>query len=59
MLKSINRYIYGPTPEERIKEWDRKLKTEQRMLDREIKQVRPPDRRAGFRLGLPKDERTS
>lgn len=42
MLKSINRYIYGPTPEERIKEWDRKLKTEQRMLDREIKQVRPP-----------------
>jgi charged multivesicular body protein 3 len=40
MLKSINRYIYGPTPEERLKEWDRKLRTEQRQLDKEIRQVR-------------------
>lgn len=39
MIKSINRYIYGPTPEERIREWDRKLKQEQRQLDREIKQL--------------------
>jgi len=39
MLKSINRYIYGPTPEERLKEWDRKLRTEQRQLDKEIRQV--------------------
>lgn len=40
MLKNINRYIYGPTPEERIKEWDRKLRTEQRQMDKEIRQVR-------------------
>lgn len=39
MLKSINRYIYGPTPEERLKEWDRKLRTEQRQLDKEIRQL--------------------
>lgn len=39
MLKSINRYIYGPTAEEKMKEWDRKLKTEQRQLDKEIRQV--------------------
>jgi len=42
MLKSINRYIYGPTPEERLKEWDRKLRTEQRQLDKEIRQVSSP-----------------
>lgn len=39
MLKQINRYVYGPTPEERCKEWERKLKQEQRMLDREVRQV--------------------
>jgi charged multivesicular body protein 3 len=40
-MKSINRWMYGPSPEERIKEWDRKLKQEQRQLDREIRQVSP------------------
>jgi len=39
MIKSLNRYIYGPTPEERIQEWQRKLRGEQRVLDKEIRQV--------------------
>lgn len=39
MIKSLNRYIYGPTPEERVQEWQRKLRGEQRVLDKEIRQV--------------------
>ncbi|KAG9015446.1 Vacuolar protein-sorting-associated protein 24 [Tulasnella sp. JGI-2019a] len=39
MLKSINRAIYGPTPEEKVKAWQLKLKTESRVLDREINQL--------------------
>jgi charged multivesicular body protein 3 len=35
-MKSINRFIYGPTPEEKVREWQTKLRTEQRQLDREI-----------------------
>lgn len=40
-MKSINRFIYGPTPEEKVREWQTKLRTEQRQLDREIINVRP------------------
>jgi len=36
MLKSVNRYLYGPTAEERVREWQTKLRSEQRTLDREI-----------------------
>lgn len=39
MLKSINKALYGPTAEERVKAWQQKLKTQQRGLDREIRQV--------------------
>ncbi len=38
-MKALNRWMYGPSPEEKVKEWDRRLKTEQRQLDREIRQV--------------------
>jgi len=38
-MKSINRFIYGPTPEEKVREWQTKLRTEQRQLDREILNV--------------------
>ncbi|GHJ87981.1 hypothetical protein NliqN6_4383 [Naganishia liquefaciens] len=39
MFKAVNRYIYGPTPEERLQEWQRRLRTEQRGLEKEIRQL--------------------
>jgi hypothetical protein len=47
MIKSLNRYIYGPTPEERVQEWQRKLRGEQRVLDKEIRQVSASGRADG------------
>jgi charged multivesicular body protein 3 len=38
-MKSINRWMYGPTAEERVREWQGKLRTETRKLDREIMNV--------------------
>ncbi|KDQ12727.1 hypothetical protein BOTBODRAFT_67194 [Botryobasidium botryosum FD-172 SS1] len=35
-MKSINRFFYGPSPEEKVKAWQQQLKTESRQLDREI-----------------------
>lgn len=36
---SVNRFLFGPTAEERVKKWQQQLKTEGRMLDREIRQL--------------------
>lgn len=41
-MKSINRFIYGPTPEEKVRDWQGKLRTQQRQLDREITNVGIP-----------------
>ncbi|KAI0732920.1 vacuolar sorting protein Vps24 [Fomitopsis betulina] len=38
-MQSINRFIYGPTPEERVRQWQSKLRQEQRVLDREMRQL--------------------
>ncbi|KAL5527222.1 hypothetical protein ACEPAG_6013 [Sanghuangporus baumii] len=38
-MQSINRFLYGPTPEEKIRTWQGKLRGEQRQLDREMRQV--------------------
>ncbi|KAJ3553281.1 hypothetical protein NM688_g3699 [Phlebia brevispora] len=38
-MQSINRFLYGPTPEERIRAWQAKLRAEQRQLDREMRQI--------------------
>ncbi|KAF9453083.1 vacuolar sorting protein VPS24 [Macrolepiota fuliginosa MF-IS2] len=38
-MQTINRLIYGPTPEERVRAWQSKLRTEQRHLDREMRQL--------------------
>ncbi|KZT12465.1 vacuolar sorting protein VPS24 [Laetiporus sulphureus 93-53] len=38
-MQSINRFLYGPTPEERVRQWQTKLRQEQRVLDREIRQL--------------------
>ncbi len=40
-MQSINRFLYGPTPEERVRKWQANLRAEQRRLDREMRQVRP------------------
>ena len=39
-MQSINRFLYGPTPEERVRTWQTKLRAESRNLDREMRQVR-------------------
>ncbi|KAK4686412.1 charged multivesicular body protein 3, partial [Tremellales sp. Uapishka_1] len=38
-MKSISRYIYGPSPEEKVRAWQGKLRAEQRTLDREIRNL--------------------
>lgn len=38
-LDSARRFFFGPTPEERVKDWQRRLKAESRKLDREIRQL--------------------
>ncbi len=38
-MQTINRFFYGPTPEERVRAWKSKLRSETRTLDREIRQV--------------------
>ncbi|KAF8351409.1 vacuolar sorting protein Vps24 [Amanita rubescens] len=38
-MQSINRFLYGPTPEERVRAWQGKLRAESRQLDREMRQV--------------------
>ncbi|KAI9634283.1 Snf7-domain-containing protein [Dioszegia hungarica] len=34
-MKSINRWVYGPTPEEKVRAWQQKLRQEERQLERE------------------------
>lgn len=38
-MQSISRFLYGPTPEERVRAWQTKLRSESRQLDREMRQV--------------------
>ncbi|ORY92752.1 Snf7 family [Leucosporidium creatinivorum] len=38
-MQSVNRFLFGPTPEEKVKKWQQQLKQESRMLDREIRQL--------------------
>jgi charged multivesicular body protein 3 len=38
-MQTINRFLYGPTPEERVRAWQTKLRAESRLLDRETRQV--------------------
>ncbi|KAI6047136.1 Snf7 family [Pisolithus marmoratus] len=39
LMQSINRFLYGPTPEERVRAWQAKLRAEGRKLDREMRQL--------------------
>ncbi|EJD00989.1 vacuolar sorting protein Vps24 [Fomitiporia mediterranea MF3/22] len=38
-MQSINRFLYGPTPEEKIRAWQGRIRGEQRQLDREMRQL--------------------
>ncbi|KAF9057617.1 vacuolar sorting protein VPS24 [Panaeolus papilionaceus] len=38
-MQAINRFLYGPTPEEKVRAWQAKLRAEQRQLEREIRQL--------------------
>ncbi|KZT62177.1 hypothetical protein CALCODRAFT_426759 [Calocera cornea HHB12733] len=38
-MKAINRFFYGPTPEEKVRAWQQRLKSEGRQLDKEIRQL--------------------
>ncbi|KAJ7638867.1 vacuolar sorting protein Vps24 [Roridomyces roridus] len=38
-MQSINRFLYGPTPEEKVRQWQAKLRSESRQLDREMRQL--------------------
>ncbi|GAA5906022.1 hypothetical protein JCM6882_003538 [Rhodosporidiobolus microsporus] len=38
-MQSINRLIWGPTPQEKVRKWQSQLKKEQRSLEREIHQL--------------------
>ncbi|KAF9006957.1 vacuolar sorting protein VPS24 [Cyathus striatus] len=38
-MQTINRFLYGPTPEEKIRAWQSKLRAETRILDREMRQL--------------------
>jgi len=38
-MQTINRFLYGPTPEEKIRAWQTKIRAEQRTLDREMRQL--------------------
>ncbi|KAK9898608.1 Snf7-domain-containing protein [Cystobasidium minutum MCA 4210] len=38
-LASVQKFLFGPTPEERVKQWQQQIKKEARLLDREIRQL--------------------
>ncbi|KAG6837431.1 hypothetical protein H0H93_009525 [Arthromyces matolae] len=38
-MQTINRFLYGPTPEEKIRAWQGKIRAESRQLEREMRQL--------------------
>lgn len=42
LRKSVRDFLYGKPPAEQLQEWQRKVKKEQRQLDKEIREVSPP-----------------
>ncbi|KAJ3865167.1 vacuolar sorting protein Vps24 [Lentinula novae-zelandiae] len=38
-MQTINRFLYGPTPEEKVRAWQAKLGQESRKLDRDMRQL--------------------
>lgn len=50
-MKSLNRWMYGPSPEEKVRSWQQKLRQQERQLDREIMNVRSSSAARSFRIG--------
>ncbi|GAA6012997.1 hypothetical protein JCM10207_008407 [Rhodosporidiobolus poonsookiae] len=38
-MQAVNRFLWGPTPQEKVRKWQQQLKKEQRTLEREIHQL--------------------
>ncbi|SCZ99513.1 BZ3500_MvSof-1268-A1-R1_Chr3-1g06052 [Microbotryum saponariae] len=38
-MQAVNRLIFGPSPEEKVRKWQQQLKQQSRSLDREIRQL--------------------
>ncbi|CAH7674843.1 Snf7-domain-containing protein [Phakopsora pachyrhizi] len=38
-METFNRFLYGPTPEEKVKKWQSKIRTEERQMDRDIRSI--------------------
>jgi charged multivesicular body protein 3 len=38
-MEKVNRFLFGPTPTEKVRKWQTDIKREGRMLDREIRQL--------------------
>jgi len=49
-MQSVQRFIFGPTPQERVKEWQAQLRKEKRGLEREIRQMDDGQRKAKAQL---------
>ncbi|KAE9410603.1 vacuolar sorting protein VPS24 [Gymnopus androsaceus JB14] len=45
-MQTINRFLYGPTQEEKARAWQHKLRSESRKLDRDMRQLEVETRKA-------------
>ncbi|KAH9815549.1 Snf7 family [Melampsora americana] len=49
-MESVNRFIYGPSPEERVKKWQTKIKSEERQIEREIRMIENMEKKVKMNL---------
>ncbi|KNZ53654.1 hypothetical protein VP01_3173g3 [Puccinia sorghi] len=49
-MESVNRFLYGPSPEERVRKWQAKIRTEERQMDREIRGIESAQNKVKIQL---------
>ncbi|WAQ82398.1 hypothetical protein PtA15_2A715 [Puccinia triticina] len=49
-IQSVNRFLYGPSPEERVRKWQAKIRTEERQMDREIRGIETAQNKVKIQL---------
>ncbi|EGF98664.1 uncharacterized protein MELLADRAFT_113366 [Melampsora larici-populina 98AG31] len=49
-MESVNRFIYGPSSEEKVKKWQTKIKSEERQIEREIKSIENAEKKVKLNL---------
>ncbi|PLW16875.1 hypothetical protein PCANC_09364 [Puccinia coronata f. sp. avenae] len=49
-MESVNRFLYGPSPEERVRKWQAKIRTEERQMDREIRGIETAQNKVKIQL---------